>query len=104
MCENNFLKVLICLDSVFALCKFLNTTFSPAISTSSLKILPSVSLVFFLTVTLFVPRKVVQISHESKVLCEKKKSSTLNSSLQRTSSSTECVFFARIAHHFVRTF
>ena len=57
ICENNFLKVLICLDSVFALCKFLNTKSSPAISTSSLKILPSDYFFFFLNCNFICSKK-----------------------------------------------
>ena len=57
MCENNFLEVLIWLDSVFALCKLINTKFSPAISTSSLKILPSDHLFFFLNCNFICSKK-----------------------------------------------
>ena len=85
MCENSFSKVLICLDFVFELYKVINTKFSMAISTSSVRNLPSVSLIFSLIVTLFVPRKDIKTPYEFEVLCEKK-SSALNSSLHLTSS------------------
>ena len=69
---------------MFGLCKFINTNFSLAISMSSIRNLPSVSLIFFLIVMSFVPRKVIATPHEFEVLCEK--NSALNSSLHRTSS------------------
>ena len=104
MCENNFLEVLIWLDSVFALCKLINTKFSPAISTSSLKILPSDHLFFFLNCNFICSKKGSSNFPWIQGAMWEKKSSALNSSLQRTSSlNTEC-FFARIAHHLVRTF
>ena len=57
---------------MFALYKFINTKFSPGISTSSIRNLPSESLVFLLAVTLFVPRKAIKTHHEFDVLCEEK--------------------------------
>ena len=57
---------------MFEVYRLINTKFSLAISRSSTKNLPSLSLVFFLTVILFVPRKTIKNPHEFDVLCEKK--------------------------------
>ena len=57
---------------MFEVYRLINTKFSRAISRSSTKNLPSVSLVFFLTVILFVPRKAIKNPYEFDVLCEKK--------------------------------
>ena len=57
---------------MFGVYRLINTKFSLAISRSSTKNLPSVSLVFFLTVILFVTRKAIKNPHEFDALCEKK--------------------------------
>ena len=70
---------------------------------SSIRNLPSVSLISFSTVTLFVPRKAIKTLHELEVLC-KKKNSALNSSLHCNSSFNVNMILVRIAPYLVTTF
>lgn len=66
--QNEFFKNF----DLFGLYRFINTKFLPAISTSSIRNLTSVSLIFFLTLTLLVPRNAIKTLHEIEMLCQKK--------------------------------
>lgn len=90
ICENSFSIFFICLYSLFGTYMFLHGKISAAISTSSISNLPFVSLMFFLTVSLFALWMAMKSLNELEELFEKK-SSAWNSSLHSTSSfNVEC--------------